>query len=100
MTTSPPKVRKAEERDLLYFITPELWPLHPFLALVRYRPDGEMDCGILYDVRDKPQLAEYRFTVLLTNIFHLPKTEDEFLALPSERFENVEALAEAGWVVD
>ena len=39
-------------------------------------------------------------TVFLTNLFLLPKTLDEFLALPKEVFDTAEEVGAAGWVVD
>ena len=43
--------RTATKRDLLFFSNPSLWSLWPYLPVVRYLPDGEMDCGILFDAR-------------------------------------------------
>lgn len=96
-TTSP---RTATERDLLFFTTPELWPLHPFLPIVRYKPAGEMDYGVLYHRRDESRNGDKATTVYLTNLFTLPTTEAELLASPNETFDSIQAMAQAGWVVD
>lgn len=36
----------------------------------------------------------------LTNLFLLPRTEAELLALPKEIFDTAEEIGAAGWVVD
>lgn len=100
MTIVTATPRTATARDLLYLSTPELWPLHPFLPIIRYKSDGEMDCGVLYDVRDQSHLSEFQFTVFLTNLFQLPETETAFLLLPKEQFDSLGKLVSAGWVVD
>lgn len=91
---------EATERDLLFFLTPELWELHPFLPLVRHKPQGEMDCGILYDNRRNSGASDGPFTVFLTNLFMLPSSEKELLTLPNELYPTIEDLALSGWVVD
>jgi len=39
-------------------------------------------------------------TVVLSNLFLLPRTLDEFLALPRETFDTPEEVFDAGWCVD
>lgn len=41
--------RTATKRDLLFLSNPSLRSLWPYLPVVRYLPDGEMDCSILFD---------------------------------------------------
>lgn len=100
MTIVTATSRTATARDLLYLSTPVLWPVHPFLPIIRYKSDGEMDCGVLYDVREQAHLSEFQFTVFLTNLFQLPETESAFLNLPKEQFASLDQLIAAGWVVD
>jgi hypothetical protein len=38
--------------------------------------------------------------VFLCNVFLLPHSEEELLALPREVFDTPEEIAAAGWVVD
>ena len=96
-TTGP---RTATERDLLYFMTPQLWPLHPFLPIVRYKTGGEMNYGVVYNRDDDSRNGDSATTVYLTNLFNLPTTEAELFALPHETFDSIQAMAQAGWVVD
>jgi hypothetical protein len=44
-TDTPP--RPASARDLRYFRHPRLWQTWPFLPVVRRKPDGEGECGVL-----------------------------------------------------
>jgi hypothetical protein len=92
--------RPATARDLLFFRRPRLWTTWPFLPVVRHQPDGEVECGVLYDCWTVARRAGFSATVFLTNLFLLPRTEDEFLALPKEVFDSAEEIAEAGWRVD
>jgi hypothetical protein len=93
--------RGATPRDLLFMGNPGLWgDTYPFLPVVRYLPDGEMDCGVLYDCKQVSGIYGYSSTVFLTNLFEMPPTEAEFLQLPREVFDSVEEMAECGWVVD
>jgi hypothetical protein len=100
MSSPAPGPRKATARDLLFMSTPKLWPTWPYLAVVRYKADGDMDCGVMYDARGVSGKTGYSATVIISNIFFLPPTEDELLALPKETFDTVEELTAAGWRVD
>jgi hypothetical protein len=100
MTAPLEQPRKGTARDLLFFSTPRLWPTWPFLAVVRRHTDGEMDYGVLFDFAGTSGRTGYGSAVFLTNIFLLPQTEAEFLALPKEVFDTFEEMAAAGWVVD
>jgi hypothetical protein len=95
-----PKPRKANARDLLYFTTPVLWPEWPFLPVIRHRPDGNFDCGLLYDCKGLNGRLGFSATVFLTNFFEKPSDEAAFLALPKEVFDRPEEIAAAGWVID
>ena len=97
---APSQPRQAGARDLLFFRTPALWPTWPFLPVVRRRPGGGTDLGVLYDARGTSGRCGYSATVFVTNLLLMPPTEAEFLALPREVFDTPEEIAEAGWVVD
>jgi hypothetical protein len=92
--------RPATPRDLLYFATPALWPTWPFLAVIRRRVDGAEDCGVLYDCWTVSRRPGFSATVFLTNIFLMPRIEEEFFALPRETYDTVDEMAAAGWRVD
>ena len=92
--------RPATGRDLLCFRHPRLWQHWPFLPVVRRHPDGTADYGVLYDCWTVARRGGYSATVILSNIFLLPPTEDRLLALPKEVFDTAEELAAAGWRVD
>jgi hypothetical protein len=96
----PTRPRAATERDLTVMTTPGLWPAWPMLPLVRRYPNGRLDCGLLYDTRGAPRLTGLAATVFLANLFLLPRTLDEFLALPRETYDNFEEVVAAGWRVD
>jgi hypothetical protein len=100
MQTARAYRRRTGPRDLLYFSRPDLWPLRPFLALMRYPTDGPGEEGILYDAVHVSGTYGYAATVFLANILLLPRTEGEFLALPHEIYDTPEELADDGWVVD
>jgi hypothetical protein len=68
--------------------------------VIRHRPDGELDYGVLYDAYHASGRTGFTATIFLTNIFLLPAQLDEFLQLPREMFDTAEELALAGWRVD
>ena len=59
---------------------------------------GEM--GVLYDAVHSSGKYGLSSTVFVTNLYLLPRTEAEFLALPHHVYDTVEELAADGWVVD
>jgi hypothetical protein len=87
------------QRTVLFLAHPELWPLWPFLPVVRRGSGGE-ELGVVYDARRASELTGYSATVFLRNMFTLPDQLSEFLTLPKEVFDTAEELAEAGWRVD
>lgn len=86
-------------RHLLFVTTPALWPAWPFLPVVR-RTGGAEELGVLFDARGVCDRTGYSATVFLTNLFELPPTLDQLLALPQEVFDAGEELVRAGWRVD
>ena len=91
-------VARARDRTVLYLTNPALWPCWPFLPVVR-RSNGREELGVVFDSRSAG-LTGLSATVHLTNLFSLPATLNEFLALPHETFDGVEELVQAGWLVD
>jgi hypothetical protein len=87
-------------RDVYFFTHPERWEFWPLLPLVRRRPGGEPDLGVLYDFRGTGGPCGFSSTVFLTNLFELPGTLAEFLALPREVYDTPDEIAAAGWSVD
>jgi hypothetical protein len=88
------------QRNLVYFRTPKLWEVWPFLPVMRRRPGREMECGLLYDASKQAGLMGYSATVFLCNLFLLPPTLEEFIALPREVYDTPEEVYDAGWRVD
>ena len=54
----------------------------------------------MFDARHARGLTGYSATVFDCNLFMLPRTWSEFLALPREVYDSAEELADAGWRVD
>jgi hypothetical protein len=92
--------RPSSARDLLFFLTPQLWTTWPFLPVVRRRPGQERECGLLYDAVKHAGRMGFSATVFLCNIFLLPETIEEFLTLPHETYDTPEEVYQAGWRVD
>jgi hypothetical protein len=100
VTTPAEPPHKATARNLFIFAHPENWTLWPYLPVVRRHADGTMDYGVLYDALHATGRTGFSSTVLLGNIFLLPQTEAEMVALPKEVFDAAEEIAAAGWTVD
>ena len=92
------RTRRVHERTVMYLSTPALWPHWPFLPLVR-RTGGNEELGVVFDAR-AAGLTGLSSTVFACNIFLLPNTFEQFLALPHETFDSSEELAAGGWSVD
>jgi len=86
-------------RHLLFVTTPALWPAWPFLPVTRHSR-GVTDLGLMFDARGVCGLTGYSAAVFAANLFALPPTLDQFLALPREVFDVAEELIRAGWRVD
>jgi hypothetical protein len=86
-------------RHVLFVATPALWPGWPFLPVVR-RTRGTEELGVLFDVGAVCGRTGFSATVFKTNLFALPPTVDELLALPKEVFDTAEELVTNGWRVD
>jgi hypothetical protein len=92
--------RPATARDRLFLGTPQLWPLWPYLPLVRRWPRGIEELGVLIDFRGTSGRTGYRATVFLTNLFELPDSEEALLRLNREVYDTADEVAAAGWRVD
>jgi hypothetical protein len=79
---------------------PALWSAWPYLPLVRRHGDGRTDYGVLFDAQAMCQLSGYRCTVWIANLFLLPPTLEQFLALPHETHDTLDEVYGAGWRVD
>jgi hypothetical protein len=90
--------RSVRERTVLFLSTPALWPAWPFLPVVRRTGRAE-ELGVVFDAR-AAGLTGYSSTVWLTNLFLLPPSFEQFLALPHETFDSCEEVASAGWSLD
>jgi hypothetical protein len=99
MNGSAPPLRGIA-RDLLYLRTPRLWPTWPYLALMRRRPGQEEEYGVLYDFRGTSGRTGFSATVFLSNLFLMPRNEEQMLALPHETFDNADEIVAAHWHVD
>ena len=89
----------VRDRTVLFLTAPALWPVWPFLPVVRRRPGRAEELGVVFDARAAGR-AGYGTTVYLTNLFFLPPDLSAFLALSHETFDTAEDLTRAGWRVD
>lgn len=92
--------RRARARHLAYFTTPRLWPAYPFLPVARSAGPADGLCGLLFDAVGAAGLYGYSAAVFLANLFELPPTADEFLALPRLVYDTPDEVYAAGWRVD
>ena len=65
----------------------------------RQTAEGE-EYGLLFDAMGTASKTGYSATVWACNLFLLPPTFEEFLALPKEVFDCTEELIASGWCVD
>jgi len=90
---------RVRERTVLMVMTPAQWPTWPFLPMVR-RTGAGTELGVVFDARHACGLTGYSATVFRCNLFDLPATLNDFLALPRAVFDTADELADAGWRVD
>src|SRR5262245_15877238 len=100
MSSPPAADNLARQRTLLFLAHPELWQHWPFLPMVRRKPDGEQELGLVYDAREAIDRTGFSSTVWLCNLFLMPPTLEQFLQLPREVFDTFEEVSDAGWSVD
>src|SRR4051812_26794983 len=99
MTVTTQPIPPELIRHLRHITTPALWPAWPFLPLVR-RSRGRVELGVLFDARGATGLTGYSATVFRANVFALPPTLVELLALSREVFDAAEEVLAAGWLPD
>ena len=99
MSTSSTAGRESLARHLLYVATPALWATWPFLPVIR-RTAGTEELGLMFDAMGTSTRTGFSATVFRCNLFLLPPSFEEFLALPKEVFDTSEELVNAGWRVD
>jgi len=63
-------------------------------------PAGEEECGLMIDRLGLCGQTGYSATVVLANLFDLPPTLPEFLALPRHAYDTADEVFDAGWRVD
>ena len=90
----------CRQRNLLFLTCPQLWPNWPMLPLVRRREGQPEELGLLCDVMGLCGRPGYSATVFFGNVFLMPSTLEELLALPHETYDTAEELHTAGWCVD
>ena len=90
--------RRARERTLLFLTTPALWPMWPFLPVVR-RTRGAEELGVVFDSR-AAGLTGFSATVFRTNLFLLPASFEQFLTAAPRHLRQRRGLLESGWAVD
>jgi len=85
------KVR-FEEKEMME--TSANWPNWPFLPIKKSDPKGGMpDCAVLYDD------AGYSTTVFKINMWDI-KTRNDLLRSEKIKYNSIDELLDAGWVVD
>ncbi|MCE9567317.1 MAG: hypothetical protein K8U57_35395 [Planctomycetes bacterium] len=88
-----------DDQHLRIITTPSVWVAWPFLPLVRRVPNG-MELGVLFDAKGAIGRTGFSATVFDTNLFTMPSTLDQFLALHREVYDSAEELIAAGWRTD
>ena len=97
----PPALTEHDRaRNLLFMGKPTLWQMWPFLPLMRRRPGQQEEYGLLYDAFNMSGKTGFSSTVLFCNMFQIPSSEEELLALPRETFDSPEEIYAADWRVD
>ena len=94
-----PLVLSPRERSLLFIAHPGLWPMWPVLPLVR-RTRGMQELGVMFDFKGTTGRTGFGATVLLSNLFELPPSERDLLALPREVYDSADEVVAAGWEID
>jgi hypothetical protein len=97
MATVLTPARRA--RAVHFLARPALWPVWPYLPVVRRRR-GREELGILFDFRGTSGRTGLSAAVFLTNLFLAPADERRLLDLPHEIYDAPEEVADAGWDVD
>jgi hypothetical protein len=97
---TPTSQASGRARTLLFVTQPQRWSYWPFLPLVKRLPGQSEVYGVLFDALGSCDLPGFAATVLLTNLFLMPRQLSTLLALPKEVFDAPEEMVDAGWCVD
>lgn len=96
--SSPLSEQHRRQRDRVLLRTPSLWSAWPFFPVARRLPDGQgRQLGVLYDASHHCREYGFSATVFLCNIFLLPRTREEFFALPRFVYDTVDEMIDDGW---
>lgn len=95
---SPPLT--THERNLLFLVSPGLWPNWPYLPLVRRHRDKEEEYGVLFDAFTATGKSGFSASVFLTNLYETPDDAEQMLQLPKEVFDTPDEVYASGWRVD
>jgi hypothetical protein len=93
-------IRHVRQRNILFFTSPHLWPVYPFLPLTRHSKPSELKCGLLFDLKGIYDLYGFSSTVWICNFFTVPQCLNQFLSLPRFVYDTAEELFDSGWRVD
>lgn len=99
MIETPPVGQESLARHRLVATSPALWSYWPFLPLVRRTGEAE-EQGLLFDLMGVRGETGSSATAFFCNLFLLPPSFDEFLALPKEVHDTAKELLDAGWRID
>jgi hypothetical protein len=81
-----------------FILNPDNWPQWPILPMKKPQPRGFPEFGFLYSRSLNGPFPESPVTLFKGLIFDL--SSKPLKDIPSELFESVDKLLEAGWVVD
>ena len=93
--------RRATMRDLMFVSTPSLWSLHPYLPVIRRSAAGDhqqLRRRLRRPRRNRP--VRILINGPARNLFAMPETEAELLALPKIVYDTYDELLDDGWVID
>lgn len=91
---------EAREQTMYFLAHRREWGLWPFLPLVRRSRGCLPTNGVLFDAMGSRSMPGFEHTIFLVNVYELPETLKELLAVPREVFSSAEQIIDAGWVVD
>lgn len=100
MQPTSTSVDPLRERSLFFLATPTLWQLWPFIPVIRRKPGEEEELGVVYDALHAINLPGHACTVFFCNVFLLPDSVAELLAMRREVYDTFEQIVDAGWRVD
>lgn len=88
------KPGQTDIRDVAMILNPHLWPTWPILPVKRRgQSGGGLSVGVVLDDGKST-------TVFHTNLFDLPKCEEDWAGCAKTIYASVAAMVADGWVVD